>query len=177
MLRHAAHAKRYVRPAVLVALAAATLFGICAPVSALRPRHTPAHMAALAAADRAAASTAATAAAARHDAMISRMVARHDAAGQGSGATSFAARTRLHRPAELTARGVLAVATFAALAAIVLLSAAIVVSSRTEEALRHSVNLAGSPGVPARRSSPDDALRALGRPAAGARQTGAGVVR
>ena len=168
MPRHTAHKKWSAGPAVLVALTAAILLGVCAPASALRPRTTPAHMAALAAADGAAARSA-TAAVARHDAMISRMVARHDAAGQGSAAVSFAARDRLHQPTALSARGALAVATFAALAAIVLTSAAVVMGSRTEGA-RPARGAAWRARRPSRQDgpSPADALEREGQGCAGA---------
>ena len=84
--------------------------------------------------------------------MISRMVARHDAAGHGSAAVSFFARDRLHQPTALSARGALAVVTFAALAAIVLTSAAVVIGSRREGAVRREARPGSSPAVPAERA-------------------------
>ncbi len=124
---------------VLVALTAAILFGVCAPAPALRPRTTPAHAAALAAASAAHDATRGATTVARHDAMISRVAARHDAAGVLAGPRihrAFAGHDRLHRPAALTATGALAAATFAALAAIVLVGLAAVAGTRREEARR-----------------------------------------
>jgi hypothetical protein len=61
---------------------------------------------------------------------------RQKAAAGGEAALNVPARGRLHEPLPLTARGALAVATFAALAAIVLVSLAVVAGSRREDARR-----------------------------------------
>jgi hypothetical protein len=112
--------KRPIVQAILVALTAAILLGVCATAPAMRPRTTPARAAA-------------------HDAMISRILARHDAAflfvAPGVH-TAFAGHDRLHRPVALTASGALAVATSAALGAIVLVALAVVAGTRREEARR-----------------------------------------
>jgi hypothetical protein len=130
--------KRPIVPAILVALTAAILLGVCTTAPAMRPRGTPARAAAQAAiAERTAPGGAAKVA--RHDAMISRMVARHDAAGvlaTPASHTAFAGHDRLHRPVALTASGALAVATSAALGAIVLVALAVVAGTRREEARR-----------------------------------------
>jgi hypothetical protein len=64
---------------------------------------------------------------------------RQKAAAGGEAALNVPARGRLHEPLPLTAHGALAVATFAALAAlaaIVLVSLAVVAGSRREDARR-----------------------------------------
>ena len=137
--------KRSATLAVLLAVTAAILLGLCTPASALRPRTTPGHAAALVATRGAAMDAAA---AARHDATISRMTARHRAAQTGSAAVSlWVARDRLHRPTALTPRGALAVATFAAITAIILVSVAVVIGSRRQEALRRRAEAKTPPAV------------------------------
>ncbi len=115
--------------AVLLALTTAILLGLCTPAVALRPRTTPAHAALLAAAIPSAGDGRGRRMA-RHDAAISRMVARHDAAGNGGSAVFIAARDRRHPPTALTSRGALAVASFAAIAAIALVLLAVVTGRR-----------------------------------------------
>jgi hypothetical protein len=144
--------KRPIVPAILVALTAAILLGVCATAPAMRPRSTPARAAAQAAvAERIAPRGAAEVA--RHDAMISRILARHDAAGvlaTPASHTAFVGHDRLHRPVALTASGALAVATFAALGAIVLVALAVVAGTRREDARRRRA-AAKTPALQAQR--------------------------
>jgi hypothetical protein len=126
-------ARRGAALAALLVLSATALAAFSAAAPALRPRTTPANAEAQAAAARQFENESAVA---RHDAMISRMVARHDVAGSGAAGPTILARGRLHEPLALTAHGALAVAAFAAIAAIVLVSLAVVLGTRREDARR-----------------------------------------
>jgi len=153
---HIGPRKNPVAFAILVALTAAIVLGVCATAPAMRPRTTPERAAAQAAVAERTALRGATEVA-RHDSMISRFLARHDATLVPAAPrihTAFAGHDRLHRPVALTASGALAVATFAALGAIVLVALAVVAGTRREEARRRRAAATAPATLQAQRGRP-----------------------
>jgi hypothetical protein len=136
---------------VVLALAAMAVLAACTPAVALRPRTTPAGSARLEAAEVPAPTSPAKAVA--HDLAMTRILARHEAAGGGAaaGPERRTGVTRMHRAVALGAQGTLAVATLAALAAIVLVVTAVIIGERRQGTSRRRTEETAVPTAATRR--------------------------